>query len=132
MAFGVPFYHLFLFLFTETNQTVTTLINPIGNFARIYHYQCIRMASQIYFPTDVKENFPNLDVPLAKVDSGKRSRSFVNVLQTSDILGNPNAKLGNLNVILNGGRLQPGCFTNENNITQCDYFNIFLFLNSRN
>ena len=62
------------------------------------------------------------------MDSGKRSRSFVNVLQTSDILGNPNAKLGNLNVILNGGRLQPGCFTNENNITQCDYFNIcFLF-----
>ena len=61
------------------------------------------------------------------MDSGKRSKSFVNVLQTSDILGNPDAKLGNLNVILNGGRLQPGCFTNENNITQCDYFNIHFF-----
>ena len=61
------------------------------------------------------------------MDSDKRSKSFVNVLQTSDILGNPNAKLGNLNVILNGGRLQPGCFTNENNITQCDYFIFFLF-----
>ena len=61
------------------------------------------------------------------MDSGKRTKSFVNVLQTSDILGNPDAKLGNLNVILNGGRLQPGCFTNENNITQCDYFNIYIF-----
>ena len=66
------------------------------------------------------------------MDSGKRSKSFVNVLQTSDILGTPDAKLGNLNVILNGGRLQPGCFTNENNITQCDYFNIYIFLKSRN
>jgi hypothetical protein len=65
------------------------------------------------------------------VDSGKRSRSFVNVLQTSDILGNPNAKLGNLNVILNGGRLQPGCFTNENNITQCDYFNTSFFFETK-
>ena len=62
------------------------------------------------------------------MDSGKRSRSFVNVLQTSDILGTPNAKLGNLNVILNGGRLQPGCFTNENNITQCDFFQYIFFL----
>ena len=75
-----------------------------------------------FFFADVKENFPNLDCSL---DSGKRSKSFVNVLQTSDILGTPDARLGNLNVILNGGRLQPGCFTNENNITQCDYFNIF-------
>ena len=61
------------------------------------------------------------------MDSGKRSKSFVNVLQTSDILGNPDAKLGNLNVILNGGRLQPGCFKNENNITECNcYFDYFL------
>ena len=77
-----------------------------------------------FFHTHVKGNFPNIDVPL---DSGKRSKSFVNVLQTSDILGSPDARLGNLNVQLNGGRIQPGCHKNENNmnITERKYFNIF-------
>ena len=64
--------------------------------------------------------FPNLNGTSASAKrSAKRSLSFVSVLQTSDILGTPDERFGNLNVQSNGGRLQPGCFRNENNISEC-------------
>ena len=31
-----------------------------------------------------------------------------------------NYRIGNMDVLLNGGRLQPGCYTNENDINQCN------------
>ena len=63
------------------------------------------------------------------IESGLRSsldiqsepRSFVGVLQTSDILGSPDLRIGNVNVLSNGGRLQPGCYSDENNITECNF-----------
>ena len=53
-----------------------------------------------------------------EVESGPRS--FVGIMQTSDILGNPDKKIGNVDVLSNGGRLQAGCYTNENNIFECE------------
>ena len=57
----------------------------------------------------------------------KRSRSiinwgnnvFVGVMHTSDVIGDPESRIGNVDVYTNGGRLQPGCYNNENNITEC-------------
>ena len=45
---------------------------------------------------------------------------FVGSIQTGDLLGNPEMKMGNVNVYSNGGRLQPGCYTNESNIFECE------------
>ena len=53
------------------------------------------------------------------------SRSFVSVFQTSDVLGAPESKIGNINAFLNGGRLQTGCYSNENNISECNYCKTF-------
>ena len=63
------------------------------------------------------------------IESGHRSSldiqseptSFVGVIQTSDILGSPGLRIGNVNVLPNGGRLQPGCYSDENNISECKY-----------
>ncbi len=43
----------------------------------------------------------------------------VNVLHTADILGDPDSKYGSVDIYANGGRLQPGCYTNTSDITQC-------------
>ena len=51
------------------------------------------------------------------------SRSFVGVLQTSDVLGAPESKIGDINAFSNGGRLQTGCYSNENNISECNHCN---------
>ena len=40
-------------------------------------------------------------------------------MQTSDILGSSDSKIGNVDVLSNGGRIQPGCYRNENNINEC-------------
>ena len=47
-----------------------------------------------------------------------QQRNFVGVLQTSDILGYPDTKIGNVDVLSNGGRLQPGCYKNSKNINE--------------
>ena len=44
---------------------------------------------------------------------------FVGVMHTSDVIGDPESRIGNVDVYTNGGRLQPGCYNNENNITEC-------------
>ena len=40
-------------------------------------------------------------------------------MHTSDVIGDPESRIGNVDVYTNGGRLQPGCYNNENNITGC-------------
>ena len=65
--------------------------------------------------------FPNLKTAV-DVQEGKRSKSFVGVIQTSDVLGTSDNKIGNVDVLSNGGRLQPGCYSNENNIAECKQF----------
>ena len=56
----------------------------------------------------------------AQTEEFKPSKKhFVGVMQTSDVLGSPDKKIGSFNVFSNGGRLQPGCYTNENSIQQC-------------
>ena len=72
--------------------------------------------------------FPHLNTTW-DIESGVRSsldiqsepRSFVGVLQTSDVLGSPDLRIGSVNVLSNGGRLQPGCYSDENNITECNF-----------
>ena len=50
----------------------------------------------------------------------EKGNNFVGVMQTSDIIGSPELlNLGMVNVFSNGGRLQPGCYTNEKDISQC-------------
>ena len=52
----------------------------------------------------------------------KNKKTFVGIMQTSDVLGNPDAKnMANVNVFSDGGRLQPGCYTDKNNINQLGY-----------
>ena len=59
------------------------------------------------------------------IESGHRSsldiESFVGVMQTSDVLGSPDLRIGNVDVLSNGGRLQPGCYSDEDNISECKY-----------
>ena len=45
--------------------------------------------------------------------------AFVGVMHTSDIIGDPEGRFGNVDVYTNGGRLQPGCYNNEEDIHQC-------------
>ena len=45
---------------------------------------------------------------------------FVGVMHTSDVNGDPESRYGNVDVYSAGGRLQPGCYYDENNITQCN------------
>ena len=55
-------------------------------------------------------------------------------MQTSDILGSSDSKIGNVDVLSNGGRIQPGCYRNENNINECkipifcNIISIFFFI----
>ena len=65
---------------------------------------------------DPNSMFPNLKK--VKFDK-KGKKSFVGILQTSDILGYPDNKIGNADVLSNGGRLQPGCYKDSNNIKEC-------------
>ncbi len=44
---------------------------------------------------------------------------FIGAIHTSDVIGDPESKLGNVDVYANGGRLQPGCYYNQNYINQC-------------
>ena len=48
------------------------------------------------------------------------SRSFVGVIQTSDVIGAPDSKIGNIDALSNGGRLQSGCYSDEKNISECN------------
>ena len=67
--------------------------------------------------------FPNL-VKRSKIQGEikPRKKTFVGIMQTSDVLGNPDEKVGNVNVFSNGGRLQPGCYSNEDDIEQRNLF----------
>ena len=49
---------------------------------------------------------------------------FVGVMHTSDVNGDPESRYGNVDVYSAGGRLQPGCYYDENNITQCNTYRI--------
>ena len=70
----------------------------------------------IIFPkADLTGMFPNYKGFLEAKHSG-----FVGTIQTGDLLGNPEKKIGNVNVYSNGGRLQPGCYTSESNIFECN------------
>ena len=56
------------------------------------------------------------------------AKPFVGVIQTSDVLGSPDVKKGNVDVLFNGGRLQPGCYSNESFINECDILLLLLLL----
>ncbi len=68
-------------------------------------------------PLDPRTLFPNLP-NFMEFDNGPKS--FIGVMQTSDLLGNPDNKIGNVDVLSSGGRLQPGCYSNSNNIHECN------------
>ena len=62
---------------------------------------------------------------IAKYLSGPMgTRSLI--FHTSDVIGTPDSKFNGINVYINGGRLQPGCYTNSTDISQrnsfCKYF----------
>ena len=67
--------------------------------------------------------FPNLinRSELGEQEIKPNKKTFIGIMQTSDVLGNPDQKMGNVNVFSNGGRLQPGCYTDKNNINQLGY-----------
>ena len=52
---------------------------------------------------------------------------FVGVMHTSDVNGDPESRYGNVDVYSAGGRLQPGCYKDENNITQCNVYQYNVF-----
>ena len=39
-------------------------------------------------------------------------------MHTSDVIGDPENRIGNVDVYANGGRLQPGCYDSETDINQ--------------
>ena len=42
-------------------------------------------------------------------------------------LGTSDKQIGNVDVLSNGGRLQPGCYSDENNVNECkNFFSSFL------
>ena len=57
---------------------------------------------------------------------GPQPGVFVGVMHTSDVNGDPESRYGNVDVYSAGGRLQPGCYYDENNITQCNTYQIHL------
>lgn len=84
----------------------------------------------MYFFSDLSALFPHLQWRdnYRYKDSGDDD-GFVGIMQTSDILGNPERRIGNADVLSNGGRLQPGCYRNESNIRECkQYSSIQIFL----
>ena len=42
-------------------------------------------------------------------------------IHTADVIGDPENVRGQMDTFVNGGRLQPECFTNENDISQCEF-----------
>ena len=44
-------------------------------------------------------------------------------------LGTSDKQIGNVDVLSNGGRLQPGCYSDENNVNECkDFSSSYSFL----
>lgn len=84
--------------------------------------------------TELFKDFPQLKKVVAtllnptevKKAKSKRNRHqwppgvFVGSIHTSDVIGDPEHKIGHVSVYTNGGRLQPGCYENEKNLTQRD------------
>ena len=44
--------------------------------------------------------------------------AFTEAIHTSDIIGNPDDKFGHVDIFVNGGRLQPGCYSNTLDVNQ--------------
>ena len=42
-----------------------------------------------------------------------------NLIDIALDLGTSDKQIGNVNVLSNGGRLQPGCYSDENNVNEC-------------
>ena len=102
---------------------INTFVNPIG----ISTLKLLCQMYLIYF-SDINKMFPGLINRSGPGDEGlkplldKNKKTFVGIMQTSDVLGNPDAKnMANVNVFSNGGRLQPGCYSDQNNINQLGY-----------
>ena len=78
----------------ENPMIIATLLNPEHDVSEGQYYRSVRI---------------------------QQPGVFVGVMHTSDVNGDPESRYGNVDVYSAGGRLQPGCYYDENNITQCMY-----------
>ena len=78
----------------------------------------------MYLFTEPNSLFPSLKNKTKKLKPGRRH--LIGVMQTSDVLGSPDNKYGNVNVFSNGGRIQPGCYDNDTDIRQCNFIILYI------
>ena len=97
-------------------EVVSTIVNPIG---KLFSKSCGKHSLWKQLFIDPNNLFPQV-LPIKENVEGMKD-NFVNVMQTSDVIGSPDKKIGTFDVFSNGGRLQPGCYIDQDKIKQRMY-----------